>query len=143
MDPNPVGAVIGGFIGALSGAIVWTGVTIVLMQELGLAAIAIGFITALFVRKLGKGTTNIYGLIGAFFTFFGCILGKILTVIFHLSRETGISFLDTLMDFDLGVILPMLEQTIQKFDYLFLAAAVFTGYLYSTHKGKQMHFRRR
>ncbi|HSG30489.1 MAG TPA: hypothetical protein VLB82_02980, partial [Thermodesulfobacteriota bacterium] len=117
--------------------------TIVLMQELGLAAIAIGFITALFVRKLGKGTTNIYGLIGAFFTFFGCILGKILTVIFHLSRETGISFLDTLMDFDLGVILPMLEQTIQKFDYLFLAAAVFTGYLYSTHKGKQMHFRRR
>lgn len=143
MDSNPLGAILGGILGALAGALVWVGVTFVLRQELGMAAIAIGFITAYFVRTMGKGTTSIYGIIGALFTFLGCITGKLFTVIFNSARERGISFTSALFDFDTSIIFPMLEQTIQKYDYLFLAFAVFTGFLYSTHKGKQMHFRRR
>jgi len=143
MDSNPLGAIIGGIIGAVVGALIWTGVTIVLRQEFGIVAIGIGFLTGFFVKTLGKGTTSIYGAIGAMFTLFGCIVGKIFTVVFHQSQETGVSFSEALMEFDLSIIIPLLEQTIQKFDYLFLAAAVFTGYMYSIHKGKQMHFRRR
>ncbi len=143
MDSNPLGAVIGGIIGALAGALVWVGVTFVLRMELGMAAIAIGFITAYFVRTMGKGTTSIYGITGAFFTLLGCITGKLFTVIFNSARERGISFITALLDFDSSIIIPMLEQTIQKYDYFFLAFAVFTGFLYSTNKGKQMHFRRR
>ncbi len=47
------------------------------------------------------------------------------------------------MNFDLSAAIPLIEQTMSKYDYFFLLFAVFTGYLYSIHKGKQMHFRRR
>ncbi|NIP38504.1 MAG: hypothetical protein GWO07_06240 [Candidatus Dadabacteria bacterium] len=143
MDSNPTAAIIGGIIGAVTGALVWTGVTIVLRQEFGVAAIAIGFITGFFVRNLGKGTTSIYGIMGALFTFLGCMVGKLFTVIYQQSRGTGISFTEALMDFDLSITIPLIEQTMQRFDYLFIATAAFTGYLFSIHKGKQMHFRRR
>ena len=143
MDSNPFGAIVGGIIGAVVGATLWTGITIILRQEFGIAAIAIGFLTGFFVRTLGKGTTSIYGIIGALFTFLGCMIGKLFTIIFVQSHETGVSFSEALMDFDLGLTIPLIEQTIQKFDYLFLAAAIFTAYMYSIHKGKQMHFRRR
>lgn len=143
MDHNPLGAIIGGIIGALVGAIVWTGVTIVMRQELGIAAIAIGFITGFLVRTLGKGTTSIYGIIGALFTIIGCTLGKLFTVIFVQSQEKGISFIEALKGFDLSATIPLVKYTFGKYDLFFYLFALLTGYLYSIHKGKQMHFRRR
>jgi hypothetical protein len=143
MDHNPFGAIIGGIIGAVAGAILWAAVTLFFSHELGFAAIAIGFITGFLVRVLGKGTTSIYGVIGALFTIVGCTLGKLFTVIILQAQENNISITEALKSFDLSATLPLVKYTFNNYDLLFYLFALLTGYLYSINKPKKMHFRRR
>ena len=127
MDSNPLGAIIGAIIGAVIGALVWAGVTIVLRQEFGMAAIAVGFLTGLFVRSLGKGMTSIYGIIGALFTIIGCTLGKLFKIIFVKAKENGISITEALKSFDLSATIPLVQYTFNTYDFFFYAVALFTG----------------
>ncbi len=143
MDSNPFGAIVGGIIGAVVGAILSAYITIIFRQEIGIPFIAVGFLTGFLVRTLGKGTTSIYGIIGALFTIIGCTLGKLLTVIIVQANDKGITITEALKNFDLTETIPLVEYTFNKYDYFVYIIAIVTAYMYSIHKGKQMHFRRR
>jgi hypothetical protein len=78
-------ALVAGAAAALIGGIVWAVVTIATKYQIGWMAVGVGFLVGYAVQRFGKGVTTTYGVVGAAFALFGCLLGNLLSACGFLS----------------------------------------------------------
>ena len=94
LDESHAGGWIGGMIGAAVGALVLGSVAAAFSVWINWFAIGIGLCVAFGVRRLGRGTTQQFGVIGATCAFVGCVIAYHLAWLIVLAREAGIPVLE-------------------------------------------------
>jgi hypothetical protein len=130
-QPNFPMAVLGGLGGAVVGAGLWAVVTVVTQMELGIMAIAVGFIVGYAVRELGKGREQKFGILGAVCGLIGCVLGNLLSAIGVYAQARGIGFFDVLGGLNMDFLSRLMSVFFSPMDLLFYAIAVYEGYKFS------------
>lgn len=128
---NLVMGILYGLFAALAGAAVWAGATIATGYEVGWLAVGIGFLVGIAVRAGGKGIDQVYGIVGAVLSIFGCVLGDLVTMAWFLSQEFGVPVLEVLSGMDPAMAIEMMSATFQFTDLLFYALAAYFGYRYA------------
>jgi len=69
-------AILAGIGAAVLGAALWAVVTVTTKTELGLMAVAVGFLVGRAIRAVGHGVEQKFGYLGAACAFVGCIAGN-------------------------------------------------------------------
>src|SRR5215207_6349456 len=119
-----------GFLASVIAAVVWALITFATGYQIGFMAIGVGFLVGYAVRFFGNGMTNSFGITGAAFALFGCVLGNLLASFIALSQVEHSSFLIVLSPFlsSPGIILEIIKETFSPIDLLFYGIAVYEGY---------------
>jgi hypothetical protein len=126
-------AMVGGITASVVGAILWAVITYITGYQIGFMAIGVGFLVGYAVNYFGKGMTTPFGIVGALFALFGCILGNLFTTIIAAYNLEGVSFFQIIMTFltSPGVVLEIMKETFRPMDLLFYGIAVYEGYRFS------------
>jgi hypothetical protein len=123
----PLG-VVAGAVASLAGAGIWAGVTVATDYQIGIMAIGIGFLVGFGVRALGKGITNIFGIIGAAFSLLGCALGNLLAVSAMVAAQEDIPFMSVIGQLNPELVQELMVAFFSPMDLLFYAIALYYGY---------------
>ncbi len=128
-----MGAIGGGFISSIAGAVIWAVVTVLTKYQIGWMAVGVGFLVGLAIRKYGKGLTPLYGVIGAVLSLFGCLLGNILSLGGFLAEKQGLPVMhaELMLLINPAAVAELLTATFDPRDVLFYAIAVYEGYRFS------------
>lgn len=129
-EPSIARAALAGFFAALVGAVLWAMITVAMKVQIGFMAIGVGLLVAWAVRTLGKGSSPTYGVIGAGFALFGCVLGNLLSACGFLATEQGVPLSGVTMRVLASPSLSysLLEATFNAMDLLFYAIAAYEGF---------------
>jgi hypothetical protein len=123
-------ALFAGIAAAIVGAIAWAAVTITTEYQIGLMAIAVGFIVGFAVR-MGNGIDKIFGILGAVLSLFGCVLGNLFSIIGFVSKQEHLSLTETISRLDYSKIPAIFRATFSVMDMVFYGIAVYEGYRFS------------
>jgi uncharacterized membrane protein YsdA (DUF1294 family) len=123
--------IIGGFLGAAIGAMLWAVITVVTEYQIGYMALGVGFLAGFGVKLLGKGVDAKFQYAGAALALVGCLAGNLMVVISFASLETGISVTTILSRLTPSVIVDLYSATFNVMDLLFYGLAITIGYKYS------------
>jgi len=126
-------AIVCGIVAAIVGAVIWAVVTVATEYQLGLMAIAIGFLVGFAVR-LGKGATPIFGLVGAMLSLFGCLLGNFLAMVGFAAKGEHAGVFATLSSIDYAKVPALMVSTFSAMDLVFYGIAVYEGYKFSFYR---------
>lgn len=129
-EPNLPAAVLGGLVAAVVGALIWAVITVTTKFQIGFMAVGVGFLVAWAVRTLGKGRTQVFGIIGGLFAFLGCILGNLLSACGFIAADGGQSVVSVALKVlaTPSAMVEILQATFSGMDLLFYAIAVYEGY---------------
>ena len=125
-------ATLAGLGGAVAGAALWAAVTVLTNYELGIMAIAVGFMVGraiIFVAKSGNATL---GVIGAMCALLGCILGNLLSAVGFAAQAMNMSYFDVLLRLDVDIATRMMTASFSAMDLLFYAIGIYEGYRFSS-----------
>jgi hypothetical protein len=123
-------AIAAGTGAAILGAVVWAVFTVTTNYQVGLIAIAIGFLVGYAVR-LGNGTDKIFGVMGALLALLGCVLGNVLSLVGFFAKEEQISFFSALSRIDYTVLPEVMVSAFNPMDLVFYGIALYEGYRFS------------
>lgn len=123
-------AILAGFGAAVVGALLWAAITLFTEYQIGWMAVGVGFLVGFAVR-LGKGIDKIFGIIGAVFALFGCVLGNFLSLIGFISKQESLGLVSTLGAIDYTKMPNAMASTFSAMDLLFYGIAVYEGYRFS------------
>ena len=125
---------IAALIAGVLGALVWGLITVTTGFQIGYMAIGIGAIIGLSMRITGKGLDQIFGITGSVIAVLSCLLGNFLSIIGFIAHSENIGYLETLVSFDYGQVIPALTSTISVIGLLFYVIAAVAGYMLSFRK---------
>jgi hypothetical protein len=123
-------AIAAGTGAAIIGAIIWAVFTVMTNYQVGLIAIAIGFLVGYAVR-LGNGVDKIFGVTGALLALLGCVLGNVLSLIGFFAKSEQVSFFSALGSIDYSVLPQVMISAFDPMDLLFYGIALYEGYRFS------------
>jgi phage-related holin len=126
-------AILAGIGAAILGAIIWAVLTVSFEYQIGFMAVGIGLLVGFAVR-LGKGVDKIYGILGAAFSLFGCLLGNFFALLGFVAKNENISLVETLSKIDYAKVPDLMISTFSAMDLLFYGIAVYEGYKFSFRK---------
>jgi hypothetical protein len=126
-NPSLVAGTLAGILGAAVGAFLWAAITLATGYQIGWMAIGVGFLVGIAVRVVGKGTTQVFGCVGATLSLLGCILGNLLTLCLMATTE-DLGLLDVLSILTPQVALEAMIESFQPLDLLFYVLAIYAGY---------------
>ena len=121
-------AVPAGLAAAIVGAGVWAAFTVVTEMQLGLIAIAIGYVVGQAIRQVGKGIDTKFGVLGALCALFGCALGNSLSALIFFAQAKHVSILALLNP---DTIIRVTTLFAQPMDLVFYGIAIYEGYRFS------------
>ena len=124
-------AIPAGIGAAILGAVAWAIVTVATEMQLGLMAIAVGYIVGRTVRAVGHGIEPKFGYLGASCALLGCIAGNVLSDIAFYAKIRGIGFGEALSDLDMVMLTRLVSSFSQAMDLVFYAIAIYEGYKFS------------
>jgi hypothetical protein len=127
-DDNLPLALVAGLLAAAIGAALWAVITVASGWQIGWMAVGVGFLVGIAIRKLGNGSTMVFGIIGAVFALVGCVAGNLLSVVGFISQAESVPFLATLGQIDPPIAMNLLIETASPMDALFYAIAVYEGF---------------
>jgi hypothetical protein len=127
-DDNLPLALVAGLVAAAIGAGLWAVITVASGWQIGWMAVGVGFLVGIAIRKLGNGSTVVFGIIGALFSLAGCIAGNLLSVVGFITKEYGTSFVVVLGELTPPVAINLLIETGSPIDLLFYGIAVYEGF---------------
>jgi hypothetical protein len=133
---NLPAAILGGLVAAVAGALIWAVITVATKFQIGFMAVGVGFLVAWAVRTLGKGHTNVFGVVGGGCALLGCLLGNLLSDCGFIAADRGVSVVSITMKV-LGspsTAASLLQATSNGMDLLFYAIAVYEGYKLSRRR---------
>ena len=125
---NLPGALLAGLLAALAGAAAWALVTDITKYQIGWMAVGVGFLVGFAVRKFGRGTTPVFGAIGAVFALLGCLAGNLFAVVGMVAIENSVGFFEVLSKIPLSAMPEIMIESFSPMDVLFYGIAVFEGY---------------
>jgi hypothetical protein len=133
----PGGATIGlatlaGLGAAIAGAALWAVVTVLTSYELGIMAIAVGFMVGraiIFVAKSGNATL---GIIGAVCALFGCVLGNLFSAVGFAAQAWNASYFDVLTHLNIDLATRLMTVSFGAMDLIFYAIGIYEGYRFSS-----------
>lgn len=124
-------AIPAGIGAAILGAVAWAVVTVATEMQLGLMAIAVGFIVGRAVRAAGHGVEPKFGYLGAACALLGCVAGNMLSAIGFYAKLRGIGYFEALGDLDMALLTKLVSTFSQAMDLVFYAIAIYEGYKFS------------
>lgn len=124
-------AIAAGIGAAFVGAIAWAVVTVITKSELGLMAVAVGFLVGRAIRATGHGIDPKFGYLGAVCALAGCLLGNLLSDIGFYANIRGIGFGQAVGDLDMALLSKLVTTFSQPMDLLFYGIAIYEGYKFS------------
>jgi len=124
-------AIPAGIGAAVLGAVVWAIVTVATEMQLGLMAIAVGFLVGRAIRAVGHGVEPKFGYLGAACALIGCVAGNALSDIGFYAKLRHIGFGQALGDIDMALLTKLLDPSSHPMDLLFYGIAVYEGYKFS------------
>jgi hypothetical protein len=130
-DQNFALAVPAGLVAALIGAVIWAAVTYVTQMEIGLIAVAVGALTGVTVKRVGRGVGAHFGFLGAGCAALGWALGMLLSDIAFLANTRNLSLLEAAQVLNPAGLVRLAGAAFQPMDLLFLGIAVYEGYKFS------------
>lgn len=127
-------AIIGGALAAIVGAVVWAAITIITNFEVGYVAVGLAFLVGLAVRNLGRGDSQVYGVVGAICSLAGIALGKIFTLIWFVADKNSVSVFAAISHIDWGKAIQVIGENLGPIDFVFGFFAIVLGFKYSMRK---------
>jgi hypothetical protein len=126
-NPSLVAGTLVGILGVAVGAFLWAAITLATGYQIGWMAIGVGLLVGIAVRVAGKGTTQVFGCVGATLSLLGCLLGNLLTLcIVATTEELGL--LDVLSVLTPKLALEAMIESFHPLDLLFYVLAIYAGY---------------
>jgi hypothetical protein len=127
-------AVAAGLGAALVGAAIWATVTVATQMQLGIIAIAIGYVVGQAIRATGHGRSQKFGILGAVCGLIGCVAGNLLGYFAFYAQATHIEYMDVFGRLSVPLIQKLFTVFFSPMDLIFYAIAVYEGYRFSFHK---------
>ncbi|MGO9484619.1 MAG: hypothetical protein ACLPX9_08555 [Rhodomicrobium sp.] len=124
-------AIAAGVGAAAVGAVLWAVVTVTTKMELGLMAVAVGYLVGQAIKAAGQGVDAKFGYLGAACGFLGCAGGNVLSSIAFFAQARSLSFAQTLDVLSPDLVTRLAKATFDPIDLLFLAIGVYEGYVFS------------
>jgi len=121
-----------GLVAMLAGAILWALVTVITKMELGLMAIAVGFVVGLGIQKVRKRPNRNFGILGAVLALAGCLLGNAFSLVAFAAQQSGAPFAGAILDMNLAALPAALAQNFEAMDLLFYGIAVYEGFKFGS-----------
>lgn len=131
MEQRLIPGILAGLGMGVAGAIVWGIITITTGFQIGYLALAIGAAVGFTIRKTGKGIDPIFGYWGAGIALFSVMLGNFFSAMGFLAGSVGLGYAETLLRFDYGYLLAIMQETFSPMDLVFYGIAVYEGYKFS------------
>lgn len=132
-EQNLVLGILAGTMGAVVGAFLWAAISLITGWQIGFMAIGVGFLVGIAVRMAGKGSSAVFGCVGALLSLFGCVLGNFLAIcIAATTNEFGL--LDILSTLTPEVVVDAMAESFHPIDLVFYGLALYTGYRLSIGK---------
>jgi len=128
LEQNLTAGIIAALIAAVVGAALWALITVAIKYQIGWMAVGVGALVGLVVRKVGKGSSMSFGVVGGLFALLGCLGGNLLSTVGFIAQTDSISFFQALSNLPLTAIPDLFAQTFSALDLLFYAIAIYEGY---------------
>ncbi len=129
-----VGSILLSLLFGLVGAILWAIIVNLTGYNLGIAAIAVGYLVSQAFVLTGKGNSAISGVIAAVIAALSIFIGKVLVEIILVSQYYGVSFFEMVPLINFGQLMGFIVKTFELFDLVFYAIALQTAYKRSFNK---------
>jgi hypothetical protein len=127
-DGNLPLGILAGSAAALVGALIWMGVTVMTGIQIGYVALGIGALVGFAVRWAGKGSTPVFGVVGAVATLIGCIVGQALAEIELAANASSVGFFQVLSVVNVGELLSGVVTNSSPITYFIYAIGIYEGY---------------
>lgn len=124
-------AVIAGLGAALGGALLWAVVTVMTQSELGIMAIAVGYLVGNAIKVAGNGVEKKFAFLGAVCGFVGCGLGNIFSATAFYAEANHLGAMEIVSSMNAEFLLNLMKQFSQPMDVLFYAIGIYEGYRFS------------
>jgi hypothetical protein len=124
-------AIPAGIGAAILGAVAWAVVTVATEMQLGLMAIAVGYLVGRAIRAVGHGVEPKFGYLGAACALLGCVAGNLLSDIAFYAKIRHIGLGQALGDLDMAMLVKLVSTFSQPMDLLFYGIAIYEGYKFS------------
>jgi FtsH-binding integral membrane protein len=124
-------AIAAGLGAAVAGAAIWAIVTVQTNYELGIMAIAVGFVVGKAVSAAANSRNTAYGVLGAVCSLLGCVLGNLLSVVGFYANAKHIGYFDALGMVNPAVAVRLMTVTFHPMDLIFYAIGIYEGYRFS------------
>jgi len=134
MEQSLPKALLFSLIASVFGAILWAAITVATGYQIGYMAVGIGALVGFTVRYTGKGFEQIFAILGAGISLFGCLLGNLLSVVAFTAKEYNLGYFQIFSSLSFGAIVDVMTQTFQFMDLVFYGIAVYEGFRFSTIK---------
>ena len=128
-------ALTAGAVAAAFCALVWSIITVITKYQIGWMAVGVGFVVGVSMQAVGNGKTPIYGVFGAGFSLFACVLGNLVTACYFIanSPELAVEGFTTMGLFitcltNPAIALETLIEISGPLDLLFYGLALYVGY---------------
>jgi hypothetical protein len=120
-----------GFGAAALGAVLWAIITVGTHYQIGGMAVGVGWLVGVTVRDFGKGTTPVFGVLGAGLTLLGCLAGNVFAICLVASRQDTYILVNPLAFLHPVLVVALLQTTFSPIDLLFYGLAVYEGFTLS------------
>ena len=124
-------AIAAGLGAAIAGAAVWAVITVASNYELGIMAIAVGFMVGKAVAAVAHSRNPAFGVVGAVCSLVGCVLGNLLSGVGFIAAAQHMAYIDVLAKVGPEVAVRILSATFSPMDLIFYAIGVYEGYRFS------------
>jgi hypothetical protein len=130
VEPNVVLGALAGLVAALIGAVLWAVVTVATKMQIGFMALGVGLLVAWAVRSFGKGSSQIFSILGAGFALAGCVLGNLLSACAFVAADQNAPLMNVVTQVlaDPSQAVQLLQKSFNGRDLLFYALAAYEGY---------------
>jgi hypothetical protein len=127
-QPNPVKGLVVAILLGIVGAIFWAIIVKVTGYNIGIAAIAVGYLISQGFVWTGKSDSATWGVVAAVIATLSILLGKTLAVIIVVAEYYSITIFEMMQVLDYGQLMGFMVDTFELFDLVFYAIALQTAY---------------
>lgn len=128
LNQNLIGGILGGLVAAIIAATLWAGIVVLTERQFGIAAIGVGLLVGVAIRKFGKGVQIHFAIIGALLALFGCVLGNFLAVMGFVLLNTGMSVVEILPQINIPLVIEVIRDSFEPSDLIFYGIAAYEAY---------------
>lgn len=124
-------AVAAGLGAAIAGAVVWAVITVATEYELGIMAVAVGFMVGKAIATVANSRNQAFGFVGAACSLVGCVLGNLFSGVGFAAQGSNIGYFDALSRLDPSLAIQIMTATFSPMDLIFYAIGIYEGYRFS------------